>query len=131
VNANQKDKTDAKVPSGTDPSKPKEPVAAIGQTGTDPQGSAVSGLSGSWNSEYGSVVFQMRDGKLVGYWQNDSGGKGEIIEARIEGSSLTFDYLWPGGIRGQAAFTWNPQSQRWEGNWRHLDGLMGGWNLRK
>jgi hypothetical protein len=73
----------------------------------------------------------MRDGKLVGYWLNDSRRRGEITEARVDGSTLTFDYLWPGGIRGQAAFTWNPQSQRWEGNWRHLDGLMGGWNLRK
>jgi hypothetical protein len=88
--------------------------------------------SGTWDSELGPVTIEKQGPKVTGSWTTRAGQRGTIVEGTQEGASLGFSYTWPvTNEKGYATFRWNPDSQRWEGNWRHTAGAMGGWNLMR
>lgn len=92
-------------------------------------GSSLSVLAGTWESELGPVTLQVQGAAVHGFWTDRSGGRGNISNGFLSGTDLHLEYVWPGGQRGTASFAWNPRSRRWEGNWKHISGAMGAWNL--
>jgi hypothetical protein len=88
--------------------------------------------AGVWESELGNVTLEKQGTRVTGSWTTRAGQRGTIVEGTLDGPSLVFTYVWPQtNEKGGAAFTWNADSQRWEGSWRHHSGVMGGWNLSK
>lgn len=109
-------------------------VASLLATGRPPVLSAQTAPSpaGAWESERGRVTLVEQGGMFTGSWEGPASRRGEVTGGQLRGLTLTLEYVTaPDGARGTAVFTWNARSQAWEGNWRHRDGRLGGWNLRR
>lgn len=88
-------------------------------------------VSGTYSSEWGTVVLIYSGTSVKGYWIMDSGRQGTIESGTLDERSLILNYTW-GDQTGVAVFSWSDGAPpRWEGNYRHSDGLLGPWNLTR
>jgi hypothetical protein len=93
-------------------------------------------IAGSWNSEYGTVIFNISpDGAISGFWNQDK-GQGKISNGLFLGDSLAFAYYEPWSqARGIALLLLGPDGRTLTGRWADRDGQgkerHGEWTLTR